>query len=105
MRKSPLFFQGSEDFTGVGYMSGETVELRGVTPSELTSFFLCEGFHEAMPMGTWERGSTKARVGGETTISIGSLRIPSVTVAFSGPERELGSLLARFRSCFLRAGG
>ncbi|HCR38003.1 MAG TPA: hypothetical protein DIV80_00745 [Synergistaceae bacterium] len=105
MRKSPFSFEGARNLHGWEEMSEETVELRGVTPSELASFFLSEGFHETMPPGIWERGSTKARIGVETMVSIGSLRIPSITVVFSGPERELGPLLARFRSCFLRAGG
>jgi hypothetical protein len=82
----------------------EKIEMRGVLLDEILSYFRETGWQEVSP-GLWRGrwGSVETGVQGE--VSLGSIRLPSVTLVFRLRERDHEKILSVFRSRFLKAGG
>jgi len=82
----------------------EKIEMRGVFLDEVLSHFRETGWEEVAP-GLWQRECGSVEAGLQVEVSLGSIRLPSVTLVFSLREKDHEKILAAFRSRFLKAGG
>ncbi|HCM28407.1 MAG TPA: hypothetical protein DIC34_18065 [Treponema sp.] len=80
------------------------IETRAVRRSVIVSYFMSAGAEEIgdrMEIGP----DSGVRVGPEKTVSLGSIDIPSVDLAFYGEKDRTERLVQDFRARFLTAGG
>jgi len=82
----------------------EIIEIRGVSREEIESFFLESGW-ENVSQGTWNSRSGEVDIGDFEEVSLGSIRLPSVTLVFRLRKSAFDEVLSAFRARFLRAGG
>lgn len=82
----------------------EKIEMRGVSRGDLMAFFRETGWKEVSP-GVWESIHGSVEAGPQEEISLGSVRLPSVTLVFRIVDGEHEKVLTTFRSRFLKAGG
>lgn len=72
-----------------------TLEMRGMRRREIMDYF----------SALENREGYQVEVSEETFVSLGSIRIPSTVVVFSGESPYVEEAIARFRLKFLTAGG
>ncbi|HPD97350.1 MAG TPA: hypothetical protein PLP89_03405 [Synergistales bacterium] len=85
-------------------MRREKIEMRGVSLDEISSHFRETGWQEVSP-GLWQRDCDSVEAGLQEEVSLGSIRLPSVTLVFRLRRGDHEKVLSAFRSRFLKAGG
>lgn len=85
-------------------MREEKVEMRGVSLDEILSHFRETGWQEVSP-GLWSGKCGSVETGPQEEVSLGSIRLPSVTLVFRLRREDHEKVLSSFRSRFLKAGG
>lgn len=82
----------------------ESIEIRGVSREDLESWFLGSGWVNVSP-GVWSLGGGRVEIEDFEEVSLGSIRLPSVTLVFRLRKSVFDEVLSAFRARFLRAGG
>lgn len=85
-------------------MKTESIEIRGVFREDVVSYFLESGWENISP-GIWSFSGGCVEIGDLEEVSLGSIRLPSVTLVFRLRKRAFDEVLSAFRARFLRAGG
>jgi hypothetical protein len=105
--RGPFFFEGSQIWIirgEGGPLREEKIEMRGVFLDEILSYFRETGWQEVSP-GLWRGKCGSVEAGLQEEVSLGSVRLPSVTLVFRLRRRDHEKVLSSFRSRFLKAGG
>lgn len=98
------WYSFSNTLTGDKALKDETIEMRGVSREDLISFFRETGWREVSP-GLWRGKHGSMEMGEQSKVSLGSIRLPSVTLVFRLRKSAFDEVLSAFRARFLRAGG
>lgn len=85
-------------------MKTESIEIRGVSREDVEFYFLECGWKKISP-GIWSFRGGSVEIGGLEEVSLGSIRLPSVTLVFRLRMEDHEKVLSAFRARFLRAGG
>ncbi|MDO9509544.1 MAG: hypothetical protein Q7I97_09470 [Thermovirgaceae bacterium] len=85
-------------------MKTGSIEIRGVSREDIESYFLESGWENISP-GMWSFGGGRVEIGDFEEVSLGSIRLPSVTLVFRLRKSAFDEVLSTFRARFLRAGG
>lgn len=80
------------------------LEMRGMRRSEILAYFKDISNNNSGP-GKFKGPDWEVEVGEENCVSLGSIKIPSITVKFCGEKEPLDELTCTFRLKFLSAGG